>query len=345
MSSTIKDNEIEPENSYIDIKTNDHLTKIILNYHTDFYYYILIILVVYIILFIILRLIFTTNMTTKGLDIIFILFILFISLNLGYTYFYGINYSNIINLFIEFLDEPASIIIVFLFIIFLYLFIFFAEIPMSSDNKPILIFLFENISIFILVILMIIDFFKYIINVDFYMFNIIKPKNIETPVETSDNSLDEKPQVFNISNNLYTYDEADTICKAYGARLANYDDIEDSYNNGGEFSSYGWSQGQMAFFPTQKETWLKLQDNPLHKNDLGRPGINGGYFDNPNLKFGVNCFGKKPKPTKDDLTRIGYKPKKTPDELLEDEKLKFWIDNKDKLLVLNSFNTKKWSEF
>ena len=29
-------------------------------------------------------------------------------------------------------------------------------------------------------------------------------------------------------------------------------------------------------------------------NNCGRPGVNGGYFDNPNIKFGVNCYGQKP---------------------------------------------------
>ena len=38
-----------------------------------------------------------------------------------------------------------------------------------------------------------------------------------------------KEEVFNISNNLYTYEEAPYVCKALNARLANYDEIEQSY--------------------------------------------------------------------------------------------------------------------
>ena len=38
----------------------------------------------------------------------------------------------------------------------------------------------------------------------------------------------------------------------------------------------------MAFFPTQKDTWEKLQANEESKNTCGRPGVNGGYMGNPN---------------------------------------------------------------
>jgi hypothetical protein len=31
----------------------------------------------------------------------------------------------------------------------------------------------------------------------------------------------------------------------------------------------------MALFPTQKETWDKLQKIKGHEHDCGRPGING----------------------------------------------------------------------
>lgn len=158
-----------------------------------------------------------------------------------------------------------------------------------------------------------------------------------------------KPEVFHISNNLYTFDDAQAVCKAFDSRLATYDEVEDSYNNGGEWCSYGWSENQMALFPTQKTTWNELQKTKSHKNDCGRPGINGGYMGNSNIKFGVNCFGIKPAPTQDDLNKIATKkdtiyPKSKSDIAL-DAKVKYWKDNADKLLVLNPFNTSKWSEY
>ena len=59
-------------------------------------------------------------------------------------------------------------------------------------------------------------------------------------------------QVFHIPGNEYTYDNANSLCKAYGSRLATYEEVEKSYTTGGEWCSYGWSDKQLALFPTQK---------------------------------------------------------------------------------------------
>ena len=62
-----------------------------------------------------------------------------------------------------------------------------------------------------------------------------------------------KKQVFHIPGNKYTYPNAEALCDAYGARLANYNEVEEAYNNGAEWCSYGWTDNQMALFPTQKK--------------------------------------------------------------------------------------------
>lgn len=102
-----------------------------------------------------------------------------------------------------------------------------------------------------------------------------------------------KKEVFYVGGNDYTYDDAPALCAAYGAELATYDQVNDAYNMGAEWCGYGWSQGAMALFPTQKNTWAALQTDPTARTNCGRPGINGGYFD-PATKFGVNCYGVKP---------------------------------------------------
>jgi hypothetical protein len=105
----------------------------------------------------------------------------------------------------------------------------------------------------------------------------------------------EMKEVFNIGGNEFTYDEANAVCAAYGADLATYDQVNDAFNSGAEWCSYGWTQGGMALFPTQESTWEALQKETdvTKRTACGRPGINGGYFD-PQNKFGVNCYGVKP---------------------------------------------------
>ena len=182
--------------------------------------------------------------------------------------------------------------------------------------------------------------------VDFIFSDIAKLTPTDEIQPVTPVSLDE---VFNISNNLYTYEDAQNICSAYGARMATYDDIEDAYNKGAEWCNYGWSESQMAYFPTQKSTWNTLQKSERHKNNCGRPGVNGGYMANPNIKFGVNCFGKKPVPNDADKSRFNAQQTQlaplTPEEVAINEKVKYWKDNADKLLVVNSYNRKKWSEY
>jgi hypothetical protein len=103
------------------------------------------------------------------------------------------------------------------------------------------------------------------------------------------------PEVFHIEDSQFTYDDAPAVCAAYGAQLATYEQISDAFNNGAEWCGYGWSAGGMALFPTQRSTWLQLQQevDQNKRTACGRPGVNGGYMD-PNTKFGVNCYGIKP---------------------------------------------------
>ena len=103
-------------------------------------------------------------------------------------------------------------------------------------------------------------------------------------------------EVFHIGDSQFTYADAPAVCAAYGAQLATLEQIIDAYNGGAEWCGYGWSQGGFALYPTQKATWAALQAEPdtVKRTGCGRPGVNGGYFD-PNTKFGVNCFGFKPK--------------------------------------------------
>jgi hypothetical protein len=102
-------------------------------------------------------------------------------------------------------------------------------------------------------------------------------------------------EVFHLSENTYTYDDAPAVCAAYGAELASYDQITEAQVQGAEWCGYGWSAAGMALYPTQEATWEALQREPAEKKRTacGHPGVNGGYFD-PRLKFGVNCYGRKP---------------------------------------------------
>jgi len=153
-----------------------------------------------------------------------------------------------------------------------------------------------------------------------------------------------KPQVFNIPGNYYGYEDAKALCSAYGAELANYEQVEKAYNRGAEWCNYGWSDGQLALFPTQKETYAKLQEIPGHENDCGRAGVNGGYIANPRLKFGVNCFGYKPKITneEEEMMQNTQPYPKTEKDILMEKRVDYWKGKLDEILV-SPFNYDTWS--
>lgn len=152
-------------------------------------------------------------------------------------------------------------------------------------------------------------------------------------------------QVFNIPGNEYTFEEAKALCKAYGSKIATYNQIEDAYKSGAEWCNYGWSKDQMALFPTQKKTWSKLQKIKGHEHNCGRPGINGGYIKNQNVRFGVNCFGSKPNMTEEEEILMETS---TPYPLTEsDKKINKLVDkykkNLDSVLV-SPFNYDSWNK-
>jgi hypothetical protein len=153
-------------------------------------------------------------------------------------------------------------------------------------------------------------------------------------------------QVFNIPANVFTYPDARSLCSAYGARLATYDEVEEAYNKGGEWCNYGWSENQQILFPTQKKTYDELQNIKGHENDCGRQGINGGYVSNPNARFGVNCYGYKPEITTLEAQMMQDATSPYPltlEDIEQQKKVDFFKQNLNNILI-SPFNSNYWSK-
>jgi len=211
------------------------------------------------------------------------------------------------------------------------------------------------IIVAILVVLIIVNAFQYFfsINVTAYIQDLFSPTTkVDIVVDqstyqpTSVPEIKFKKQVFNIPGNYYDYDNAKAVCQAYGANLATYDQIEKAYGSGAEWCNYGWSADQLALFPTQKKTYDRLQTIPGHENDCGRTGVNGGYIANPNVKFGINCYGNKPKITseEDELMKTATPYPETAKDLAFQKRIDFWKNKVDEILV-SPFNYNTWGSF
>jgi hypothetical protein len=159
---------------------------------------------------------------------------------------------------------------------------------------------------------------------------------LESDVE---NALGEGTQVFNVSRNLYTFGEAEPLCRAFGAELATYDQVKDAYKAGADWCNYGWVKGQLAVYPTQKETYEKLQHGPEHERmSCGLPGVNGGYFPNEDQRFGVNCYGSRPAESALD-ERMQHAEKS---DIAFDRKVNHYKSELDSIAV-NPWSSKQWS--
>ena len=206
----------------------------------------------------------------------------------------------------------------------------------STDNKSSFL-----IKIFLIIFSIILLFFVlklgYYIYLDcekmdlspyLFSFQIDPCKKKEDIVRTV---LNEK-EVFHISDQIYTYEEAKCKCSTYNGRLATEKEIVDAYNKGANWCSYGWTDGVKAFYPVQEEFY---DINVINNQYCGTPGINGGSF-NENLKFGINCYGIKPKgKVLNPIQNI-----QNEENICDSEKIKTTVNDK-----ISSFNNSKWSEF
>ena len=160
---------------------------------------------------------------------------------------------------------------------------------------------------------------------------------LESDVE---NALGEGKQVFNVSRNLYSFTEAEPLCRAFGAELATYDQVKDAYKAGADWCNYGWVKGQLAVYPTQKETYEKLQHGPEHERmSCGLPGVNGGYFPNEDQRFGVNCYG--PRPAESALDERMQHAEKS--DIAFDRQVNHYKSELDSIAV-NPWAGKQWSQ-
>ena len=299
---------------------------------------------------------FKTN-ARRIVDFLFAILLIFMLI----TFFYLLSKDEqneyterIYNTVVNYVDSPYSLLpviaVMFAFYVVLYLF----KVPLDS-NKPFSVALIEGILWVTLVIIVLVQFFKQVFNLSLLDFlkemeqvneevNEEPTTNEETP---ADEVVSSEEEVFHIDNNKYTYEDAKAICKSYDAELATYKQVENAYKRGGEWCGYGWSDDQMALFPTQQETYDKLKASGKEvQYNCGRPGINGGHITNPYIKFGVNCFGKKPSATSSDIARLemsDYSLPQTAEQKELQAKIDYWKANAAELLQISSFNKGKWS--
>ena len=75
--------------------------------------------------------------------------------------------SQVIGSFTDFVDNPSSILIVIFVLVGLYVVSYLSGLSMAQGNKPISISMIESIAWLLLIVLLFVDFFKYVFGVSF----------------------------------------------------------------------------------------------------------------------------------------------------------------------------------
>ena len=90
-------------------------------------------------------------------------------------------------------------------------------------------------------------------------------------------------------------------------------------------------------------TYDLLQKGPAaHRDSCGKVGLNGGYFDNPDLRFGVTCYGMKPDSTTNTLTNSELELPPSTEEIEFEKRVQKFRDQLDTTTV-NPWNRSLWS--
>lgn len=150
----------------------------------------------------------------------------------------------------------------------------------------------------------------------------------------------------------FNYLEAQEICKSYNGSLATLKQLEEAYSNGANWCNWGWLSDEIIGYPVQVKYWSDMEGR--HKGHCGpTAGINKLSNIDPLQRYGVNCYGIKPKKTKKDKeldTVIGDDSEESLNSQIQKckaskqkAKKQKWLTKQKKDIRILDFNDSKWS--
>jgi hypothetical protein len=182
----------------------------------------------------------------------------------------------------------------------------------------------------------------------------LKPKEKPKPKPKPKPKAKPKPknpkEVFYIYSK-FNYLEAQEICKSYNGILATPKHLEEAYSNGANWCNWGWLSDGTIGYPVQEKYWSDIERR--HKGHCGpTAGINKLSNIDPLQRYGVNCYGIKPKKTKKDKEL--YAVVDDSEESLNSQiqkckiskqkaKKQKWLSKQKKDIRILDFNDSKWS--
>lgn len=144
--------------------------------------------------------------------------------------------------------------------------------------------------------------------------------------------LRKEKEVFNISNPIFSYNNAVDICRAqFNGRLATEEEVLEAANKGSHWCVPSWSSNKQLLYPIQKDEYKQSGcDNNIPNEVIEKlnnvnsivVGKSKNYSNVADLPdFGINCYGYKPDP--EQLMKLNNlpRPKKTTISLKSETKV------------------------
>lgn len=182
-----------------------------------------------------------------------------------------------------------------------------------------------------------------------------KEKKEEKKEDKKEEKKDKKKktkEVFLIYNKV-NYLQAKELCKLYKGRLATKEDLEEAFEDGANWCTWGWLDGEKIGYPVQEKFWTFIEKK--HKGHCGpTAGLNIIENIDPVKLYSVTCYGIKPPKSKNDTDLELVLNEVNADDSLQSEiekckkskreaEQKKWIDEEKKKIRIVTFNDSKWS--
>jgi hypothetical protein len=179
----------------------------------------------------------------------------------------------------------------------------------------------------------------------------LKPTEKPEKPKAKDPKAKDPKEVFYIYSK-FNYLEAQEICKSYNGSLATLKQLEEAYSNGANWCNWGWLNDGTIGYPVQEKYWLDMEGR--HKGHCGpTAGINKVNNIDPLQRYGVNCYGIKPKKTKKDKELDSVLGNDSEESLnaqiqkckvsKQKAKKQKWLVKQKKDIRILDFNDSKWS--
>lgn len=186
----------------------------------------------------------------------------------------------------------------------------------------------------------------------------------ETSVNAVQSKLDptifkDGHEVYSTNRNIWSYDDAEAVCKIQGAELASYEHLVEAAENGAHWCNLGWVKSdttddsdslRFAHYPIQKKEFDKTKSSAKNKNTCGmfwnekynnkEFSVQGGAYGKNNL-LAVNCYGPKRKMKIDERAMLNSMSDNVNNSELQ-SRIDSIQDKADNLMFL-PYNKKQWA--